>query len=131
MTNVIVIVDPDYGDRLNRVEQLAPVWVVDTQINKKAFERLWKAHPNPDYREKGAITSFRTPDPEDRLSSLLGIMPELAIHHGDVEENELVFPKGFVLCVIGLAIADDVISALRELGFKSFIETTEGFEACK
>jgi hypothetical protein len=70
-------------------------------------------------------------NPEDRLSSLLGVMPDLEIHHGSVENNELVFPKGFVLRVVGLTISADVMSALRNFGVTSFIETAEGFEACK
>jgi hypothetical protein len=131
MPNLVVIVDPDYGTRLETATQLAPVWVVDTPRNKKAVERVWRTGPHPDHREKGAVTSYRSQDPEDRLSSLLGIMPELETHHGNVESNELVFPKGFVLGVIGLTMAAAVTSALRNLGFRSFIETPEGFEACK
>jgi hypothetical protein len=45
--------------------------------------------------------------------------------------TNLYFPKGFVLSVVGLTISDDVMSALRNFGFTSFIETAEGFEACK
>jgi hypothetical protein len=131
MANVIIVVDPEYGDRLEAVAQLAPLWVVDTQINKKAFERLWKARPHADHRETGALTSYKTPNPEDRVRSLLGIVPELETHHGEVEEDELVFPNGFVLRVIGLAMAADVARPLRDLGFRSFIETSEGFEARK
>lgn len=131
MPNLIVIVDPDHGDRLETAAQLAPVWVVDTNINKKAVEQAWMIHPHVDHREKGAVTSFKSQNPEDRLNTLLGIMPELETHHGNVEDNELIFPKGFVIGVVGLAISADVKSALRNLGFTSFIETPEGFEARK
>lgn len=88
-------------------------------------------HPHVDHREKGAVTSFKSQNPEDRLSTLLGIMPQLETHHGNVEDDELIFPKGFVLSVIGLDTTDDVTSALREMGFISFIKTPEGFEARK
>ena len=131
MPNFIVIVDPDYGDGLEAAAQSAPVWVVDTNTNKQAIEQVWMIHPHVDHREKGAVTSFKSQDPEDRLSTLLGIMPQLETHHGNVEDNELVFPKGFVLGVVGLAISADVMRALRNLGFMSFIETPEGFEARK
>ena|SRR6478672_1016174 len=131
MSNLIVIVDPDHGARLETAAQLAHVWVVDTYINKKAVEQLRMSRPHVDHQEKSAVTSYKSQNPEDRLSTLLGIMPELETHHGTVEDNELVFPKGFVLGVVGLAISADVMNALRNLGFTSFIETPEGFEARK
>jgi hypothetical protein len=131
MPDLIVIVDPQYGDRLEALAQLAPVWMVDTHINKESVERAWKTRPDADHREKGGVTAYKTQNPEERLSSLLGVMPDLEIHHGSVENNELVFPKGFVLSVVGLTISDDVMSALQNFGFTSFIETAEGFEACK
>lgn len=65
------------------------------------------------------------------MASLLGIVPRLETHHGEMKDDELVFPNGFVLEVIGLALADTVTNALREFGFKSFAETPEGFQACK
>ena len=77
MPALIVIVDPDYGDGLETAAQSAPVWVVDTQGNRRAFEKLWKARPAGDHRAKGAVTSYKTQNLEDRLSSLLYIMPEL------------------------------------------------------
>lgn len=131
MPNLIVVVDPDHGARLETAAQLAPVWVVDTHINKKAVKRVWMSHPHADHREKGAVTSYKSQNPEDRLGTLLNIMPDLETHHGNVEDNELVFPKGFVLGVVGLAISVDVMSALQNLGFTSFVETPEGFEARK
>ena len=131
MSNLIVVLDPDYGHRLDTVAQIAPVWAVDTQVNKEAVERLWKTRTHADHREKGAITSYRTQNPADRLNSLLGIIPELETHHGKVEDNELIFPDGFVLGVIGLTMNDAATSALQELGFKSFNKTRDGFEARK
>ncbi len=131
MNNLIVVVDPDYADRVQRAAQFAPVWVVATQANRDACERVWRNTPHPDHREKGAITCYKTPNPEDRLGSLVGIVPQLETHHGEVKDDELAFPNGFVLEVIGLALADNVINALRELGFTSFVETPEGFQACK
>jgi hypothetical protein len=131
MANLIVVVDPDYTVHLEKAAQAAPLWIVSTQANRKACERLWKTHSHSDHRENGAITCYKTLDPQDRMGSLLGVVPALETHHGEVQDNELVFPTGFVLEVIGLALADDVTNALREIGFTSFVQTTEGFQACK
>jgi hypothetical protein len=131
MANLIVVVDPDYAVHLERAAQTAPLWIVSTQMNREACEQLWMNHPYSDHRENGAITCYKTLDPQDRLGSLLGVVPALETHHGEVQDNELVFPTGFVLEVIGLALADDVTDALREIGFTSFIQTTDGLQACK
>jgi hypothetical protein len=131
MINLIVVVDPDYGDRVERAAEFAPLWVVDTQTNRDACERLWRSQPHSDHREKGAVTCYKTLNSEDRVGGLLGIVPQLETHHGEAQDNELVFPNGFVLEVIGLAPADNLTNALREFGFTSFVETPEGFRACR
>jgi hypothetical protein len=131
MVNLFVVVDPDYGDRLEAQVQGAPVWVVSTERNKAVCERLWKNHPRTDHREQGAITSYAILNSEDRLGNLLNILPELETHHGEYEDQGPVFAKGFVLEVIGLAFSDDAIAQLREFGFTSFTATAEGFQACK
>jgi hypothetical protein len=131
MTNVIVIVDPDYGDGVERAARSAPVWVVASQTNRNACGKLWESHPHSDHRDIGATTVFETAHSEDRLGSLLSIAPDLETHHGEVRDDELVFPEGFVLEVIGLALAYNVTNALRELGFTAFVQTPEGFQARK
>lgn len=131
MANLIIVVDPDYGERLETAPLDAPVWVVATQTNRNACESLWKRYPHSDHREKGAVTCYETTNPEDRLGSLLGILPDLETHHGEMTGAELELPKGFIIKVIGLAITDHVTDALEESGFTSFIEMPEGFQVSK
>ena len=130
MTNLIVIVDPDYAQSAEIPTEDGPVWIVATQTNQHACERLWKDHPPP-HRQKGAVTCYQAPNSEDRLGSLLYIIPALEDHHGEIREGASVFPLGFVLEVIGLALNDNVATTLREYGFTSFVETPEGFRACQ
>src|SRR6266487_4093879 len=66
MSNLIVVVDPDYADQVQRAAQFAPVGVVATQANRDACERLWRNTPHTDHREKGAVTCYKTLNPEDR-----------------------------------------------------------------
>jgi hypothetical protein len=131
MTNLIVIMDPNYSDRLETVSEIAPVWVVSTPANSAACMRLWKSNPHTDHREKGSITCFDQTNPEDPLESLLDIVPALETHYGEVKDDELVFPNSFVLEVVGLALAENVTHALREVGFTSFVESSYGFQARK
>jgi hypothetical protein len=131
MINVIVVVDPNYGDRLEAAAQIAPVWVIATVDNKAACTRLWNVHPTGDHREKGAVTSYEVGDTQDCFANLLNILPTLEEHHGEIRDDRFSLPKGFVLEVIGLTPADSVINALREFGFSSFVEIADGFQACK
>ncbi|HEY2389804.1 MAG TPA: hypothetical protein VGK22_01410 [Candidatus Angelobacter sp.] len=130
MADLIVVVEPDYTTRLESTAQNAPLWIVASQQNKSACERIWKSNPHIDHRENGAITSYKISNPENRLENLSGIIPDLQLHHGEIQNSEPSFPSGFVLEVIGLPLADNVAEALREFGFTSFIRTTEGFQAC-
>jgi hypothetical protein len=110
--SLIVIVDPDYGERLEKAAEVAPVWIVATAANKDVCLRLWKVHPHVDHREIGAITHYDCADPNDRIGNLLEELPTLGLHHGELDGDEIVFPDGFVLEVIGLALSDKIQSAL-------------------
>lgn len=131
MPNLIVVVEPDYATRIESAAQSSPLWVVATQQNRNACERIWKSTLHVDHRENGAITSYKTPDPEDRLGSLIGIIPDLETHHGKIKDDEFSFPSGFVLEVIGLPLTDNVAEALQKFGFTSFARTVDGFQACR
>lgn len=129
--NLIVVVDPDYELHLETAARVAPVWIVSTKTNRDACERLWKIKPLADHCEKGGITSYKVRAPEDRLKNLLDIVPELETHHGEIKAGEFCFPVGFILEVVGLSLTEHVIKELCELGFTSFTETTDGFQANK
>lgn len=124
MTNLIVVLDPNYGERLDTATHISPVWVVASVHNKAACKRLWSAHTTSDHTKKGAITCYDVSDAEDRFANLLNVLPDLELHHGE-------FSEGFTLEVIGLKLTDSVISTLRELGFSNFSKTPEGFHVCK
>jgi hypothetical protein len=129
MPDLFVVVGPDFGERLEKVAQFAPTWVVATPGNENAYQRLWKAHPHADHREIGAITCFRVSDPGDRVANLLDILPQTEQHHGEFQDDQFSYPNGFVLEVIGLTLTDAVTIGLREFGFSSFVETPGGFQA--
>jgi len=67
MTNLIVVVDPNYGDRLETTSHISPVWVVDSPQNKAACKRLWNAHPTSDHSEKGGVTCYNVAMPKTAL----------------------------------------------------------------
>jgi hypothetical protein len=87
MIDLIVVVDPNYGDRLEAATHIAPVWAVASVHNKAGCKRLWDAHPTSDHSEKGAVTCYDISDPEDRLANLLNVLPDLELHHGEFSEG--------------------------------------------
>jgi hypothetical protein len=131
MTHLIVVLDPNYGDRIETAAQTAPVWAVASPVNKAACERIWDAHRAVDHRERGAVTCYDITDQEDRLSNLLTVLPTLEEHHGEIHGDHFSFPSGFVLGVVGLTPTEDVTSALKELGFSGFVGLPDGFNASK
>jgi hypothetical protein len=131
MTNVIVIVDPNYGDRIETAAQTAPVWAISSFVNKAACQRIWAAHRTLDHRETGAVTCYEITDQADRLGNLLAVLPTLEEHHGEIRDDQFSFPNGFVLEVLGLSLNETVTSALKKLGFSAFVELAAGFIASK
>jgi hypothetical protein len=131
MSNLIVILDPNYGDSFGKAAQFAPFWVVATPGNNDACQHLRETRPVADHREKGAVTNFHVCDAEDRFANLLDILPTLEEHHGHISDDRFSFPAGFILEVIGLSPTGSVTNALREFGFASFCETPGGFQARK
>ena len=131
MTDLIVVVDPNYGDRIETAAQTAPVWAVASLINKAASERIWAAHRTVDHRERSAVTCYDVTDQEDRLGNLLTVLPTWEEHHGEIHDDHFSFPRGFVLGVLGLTPTATVTSALKQLGFSGFVGVAEGFNASK
>lgn len=129
MSDVIVIVDPEFGDRLEEVARISPIWMVDTKKNRAAFEPLWKSDPHQDHREPGAITSCKITDPEERLGNLLGILPAVRTDPGEISDDGFAFLPGFVLEAIGLRVSDEAKLGLQGFGLTSFIDTAHGFRA--
>jgi hypothetical protein len=131
IVDVVVVVDADYGDGLETLLQTAPVWIVDTPSNRLVYERLQTQHPRISHRAKGSITSYTILDDNDKLANLFDILPQLESHYGQGEGNYLLFPKGFVLEVLGLPLSDIIESHLQQYGLSSFTEIPDGFKARK
>jgi len=130
-SDLILIVDPNYGDRLVKVAQFAPVWVVATPDNADACQRFRETRHVTDHREQGAVTDYEVDNADDRFANLLDILPSLQEHHGQIRDDRFSFPEDFILEVIGLSPTVSVTNALREFGFASFFETSGGFQARK
>jgi hypothetical protein len=71
-SRLLVIVDPEYGDRLLEIEPGPPVWVTMSTANQPVVYSLWQTCPEPDHLT--GITGFLfTPDigPDERFLAQL------------------------------------------------------------
>jgi hypothetical protein len=120
---VSIIVDPEFGNRLQIVANETPVWIVDSPLNKSAAEDLWKSHRKQSYLD-GVTTFHVEPNstPEKWCANIIGTVDE---HHGEYSHD----PPYSIVEVIGVKLTTRLRHAFEECGLNEFVETTEGFEA--
>ena len=119
---VAIMVDPDYGERLEELAPRMPVWVARTKGNSAAIERLFRRIR----REGGpSLTSFVV-DPEagrdEWCASVLATVDE---HHGPCSQD----PPYDAIQVIGTPLSPTLRAFCEELGVHSFHDTASGFTA--
>lgn len=131
VVDVIVVLDPAFGDRIEEIAARGPVWVVESSINTPVIRDMWRTQPHVDHREVGAITSCPVSDTEARVDNLLHVLADVEIHHGSADGAELVFVDGFKLEIVGVDLSREVLDGLREYGFHVFADTPDGFTAEK
>ena len=55
--SVLVVLDPNYGERLRQMWPGRPVWIAMSPINEPTVRSLWASHPDGDHLS--GITGFR------------------------------------------------------------------------
>jgi len=120
---VRVIVDPEYGGRLERLPREEPVWIVDSPGNHEAILKIWEKQKTTDHTS--GITAFRwdlSGSAEDRLIAEMG---SIDLHHGNYSHN----PPHTELEAIGVGWSQRLAEALAEYGFTRHTNTEDGFVA--
>src|SRR5687768_6448512 len=63
MQAVAIVVDPDFGDGLQRLLDRMPVWIADTDPNLAAAARARAVRgapvQRPDHTQRGSLTTFK------------------------------------------------------------------------
>lgn len=115
---VVVVLDPEYGDKIAELPSTQPAWIVDSPQNAAPWTRANAAKRN--------TTTFSVTDPDARVNNLVAQLDNIDLHFGidSYPENPYVG-----IGVIGLALSDEVEAALRQYGFADFRQTEEGFDA--
>jgi hypothetical protein len=118
--SVLVIVDPNYGERLRLVWPGQPIWIAMSSANEPTVRSLWASYRDGDHL--GGITGDADVPPEN---SLLDNLNMIDLHHGLYSSKD----PYTVLDVRGARLTIDVRDALSKLGFEKFSENTDGFTA--
>ena len=117
------MVDRDYGPRLELLMASGRVWIVDTELNRKAALDHWLLNPDPN--PEAVVTTFNALPTDSASEICIAILPMLDLHHGE-------YSGGYdVLDVIGVELNEEIRVAVEELGFREFVSTAEGFRASR
>ena len=113
---VVVVVDPLCGDRLADLVKCAPVWVVDSAMNRPVVERLWSQSG-----ESISLTAFDPVEDEPPSATLMRMLDTISLHHPHCEGYR----------IYGASLTNDVCEELARMGYPYNASTHYGFAANK
>jgi hypothetical protein len=122
---VLVVLDPNFGDRLRDVWRGQPVWITMSPVNAPEVQALWASTPSPIHLT--GITGFAHEEGAAAEDGLLAQLSTIDLHHGPYSTKT---PYA-VLTVIGAQLTEPVRAALSELGFSKFQQRPDGFAATR
>jgi hypothetical protein len=120
---VLVVVDPDFGDRLRQAWHGQAVWIAMSPANAPVVHALWASAPSQTHLTR--ITGFRYSKGVAAEDFLLAELDAVQLHHGPYSTGS----PCTLLEVIGAQLTSAVQNALSELGFKVFQKGVDGFIA--
>ena len=119
-TVLALIVDPEYGERMQSLVERMPIWALNSTTNRAAAEWIWEKAE--DTRKR--ITLFDVPDFPLDTQDLVGVLASI-----DGERKKHGQPAILDLEVIGMELFPDLNGALLEFGFRTVESTVSGFRA--
>jgi hypothetical protein len=124
---VAIVVDPEFGDRLDTLALRVHTWIADTATNRAAADRYWSAQKsaNVAHSLEHGVTTFRvdlTTPPEDWCASIVDVVEE---HHGPWSHE----PPVTEVEVYGTPLSAALRTVFAAVGFDEARPTPYGFEA--
>ncbi len=117
---VALVLDPEYGERLQGLVEHVPVWALNSTTNRAATDWLWEK--DPDTRRR--ITLFDVPDYPLDTQEFVGVVASVVAQRTQHDETPLEDVE-----VIGMELFPDLNGALLEFGFQGVEATVRGFKA--
>ncbi|WP_175699186.1 hypothetical protein [Burkholderia ambifaria] len=125
---IVLIVDPEYGERIRAVVAgVRHVWVVTSDVNDATVDQIWReSHTARPSGDEGRVTKFDRHG-DDRGSWCERILDAIDDHHGSHAHDQ-----GYAaLDVHGVTLSAQLRAALVARGFAVFTPTHDGFLAGK
>lgn len=113
-THVMLVVDPDFGERAKAHAGLYPLWVIQSPKNVAAIKALWDSGPSPFESAPTYFYAVEGRTPEDAAAIEIDVVDQ---HHRAWRTFE----------VIGTRLSEKLLAAMRECAPGSAVETPEGF----
>lgn len=110
---IAVVVDRQFGDRLNNLAKRVPVWIGTSVKNRSAVDAVRAQHPDYDVTSINAGADYCGED------LLLSELDNIDLHHHYWQLIE----------VFGTPLTPLLTLAFEELGVTEFKETLDGFVA--
>ncbi len=118
-SEVAVVVDPEFGDRLSTLADQRCVWVAESATNRAAAERLLRG------TAAYMVTTFRFNQTAPLPEVFAEILPVVDEHHGILSCN----PPYQRIAVYGARPNGTARAALAAIEFELEAETADGFTA--
>jgi hypothetical protein len=120
---VFVVLDTEYGERLEELNSAGPVWIVDIPKNREAAHKIWDVDPNRSHLH--GITTFKINGDSSREENLLNELDTIDLHHGIYSAD----PAYTVLEIVGVRMNERIKTELAKFGFNQFEEEAACFRA--
>ena len=118
-----IVVDTEFGNRIEQLAREMPVWVVDTPVNRAAAEQFHREGSSPTHRD--GVTTFKVDVSGTPNDWCRDILQAVDLHHGELSHDP---PYGSVM-VIGTDLSAELRMVFERYGFKEFSVEDEGFRA--
>jgi hypothetical protein len=120
---VVMIFDPEYGDRLIDLAKKHTVWVIGSETNRAAAKRIHTKGIHIASIVTIWSSAFSPNTEEDWLSKI----DDVERHHGDFAQS----PPVSIIEVVGLSVSEAAKMAFRKFDYLDFESTPFGFRTHK
>ncbi|MEI9886607.1 MAG: hypothetical protein WDN08_08920 [Rhizomicrobium sp.] len=113
-THVMLVVDPDFGQRAKNHAKLYPLWVIKSPRNTPVIEWLWANETSPWPSAPTVFDAVSGRTAEDSAVAFIGTVDD---HHPDWQTFE----------VVGVPLSQKLLDAMHECASGSAAATATGF----
>ncbi len=121
--SVVVIVDPDFGEKLKIIPAGRPVWITMSFANDQIVRSLWEIRGSGDHLT--GITGFRFDGEISAEDRFLAELDAIDLHHGPYSSTSPCAE----IAVMGARLSAEIRTDPSNLGFMDFREAADCFAA--